>query len=89
MASKERELLEQIGSGKMRWGPVDRSTEARERFQSEAEDLMEILDNLITDGFIGDYTFKRESYSGNQHIVRVAVKEGLTLKGQDRREWPD
>ncbi len=36
MASKERELLEQIRTGKMSWGPADAHCEALERFQAEA-----------------------------------------------------
>jgi hypothetical protein len=89
MASRERGVLEQINNGKMSWGPSDNSPEAHERFQAEAEDLLEILDGLIAGDFIGDYTFKRESYSSNRHIVRVHVTKGLTFKGQDKSQWPE
>ena len=88
MTSRARQVLEQISKGKTTWGPADNSAEAHERFQSEAEDLMEILDNLKAYDFIGDYTFKRESYSGKRHIVRVLITKGLTFRGQDENQWP-
>lgn len=88
MASRERELLEEISNGKTTWGPVDNSPDAHERFQAEAKDLMEILDGLIANRFIGKYISKRESYSGKRHIVRVLITKGLTFKGQNKDEWP-
>lgn len=89
MASKERELLEQISNGTTSWGPTDNSNEALERFQSVAEDLKDTLASLQLDDFIGDYDDHTESWSGGRNIDRVYIKSGLTLKGQDRNQWPD
>ena len=79
MASKERELLEQISNGTMSWGPTDNSIEALERFQSVAEDLKDTLENLQLDDFIGNYDEHPESWSGHRYIDRVYIKGGLTF----------
>jgi hypothetical protein len=88
MASRERQVLEQISTGKMTWGPADNSDDAHERFQAEAKELMRVLDRLVATGFIGKYTSKTESYSGKRHLVRIAITHGLTFKGQDKNQWP-
>jgi hypothetical protein len=90
MASKERQLLEEISNGKTTWAPADNTEEARERFdQVEADNLMAILNNLIAGDFIGGYTTHKESYSGKRRIDRVLVNKGFTFKGQDKSQWPD
>jgi hypothetical protein len=90
MPSKERELLEQISNGKMSWGPSDNSEAARERFDAvEVEVLMEVLDKLIADDFIGNYKTHNESHSGKGRVDRVHITQGLTFKGQDKTQWPE
>jgi hypothetical protein len=89
MASKERQLLEEISDGKTTWAPADTSEENRERFdQVEAVKLTAILDRLIADDFVGGYITHKESYSGKRRIDRVLVNKGLTFKGQDKSQWP-
>jgi hypothetical protein len=90
MASKERQLLEEISNGKTTWAPPDTTEEARERFdQVEADNLTAILDRLIAGDFIGGYITHKESYSSKHRIDRVLVNKGLTFKGQDKSQWPD
>ena len=89
MASKERELLEKISNGEMSWGPENGSREALERFQVEAEDLKATLASLRASDFIGDYSEHSEQWSGHRNIDRIYIKGGLTLKGQDREQWPE
>jgi hypothetical protein len=89
MASKERELLEEISNDKLSWGAADNSLQTLERFQSIAEDLKDTLASLQADDFIGDSDDHTESWSGRHYIDRVYVKSGLTFKGQDKSQWPD
>ena len=90
MASKEHQLLEQIFNGKISWGPTDTSENAREYFdQVQCPELIETLDLLVANDFIGDYTTHEESHSGKRRIDRVHITKGLTFKGQDKSEWPD
>lgn len=90
MASRERELLQEISNGKMSWGPLETSEAARERFDKiEAPQVTDTLDNLIADDFIGDYTTHQESYSGKSRTDRILITKGLTLKGQDQSQWPE
>jgi len=89
MPSKERELLERISNGEMSFGPKDQSGEALERFQVEAESIMEELDWLIANGFIGDYRPHNESHTSERFIDRILITEGLTFKGQDKKQWPE
>jgi hypothetical protein len=87
--SKERELLERISTGETVWGPTDNSLDSLERFDAEARDLMDRLDDLITAGLIGNYRAHVESYTGKRLIDRLLITEGLTSKGQDKSQWPD
>jgi hypothetical protein len=86
--SKERELLERIYSGEMSFGPQDNTPRALKQFQFDAENLMETLDWLRTNDYIGNYQPQRESTSAG-NIDRVLITAGLTLKGQNKSKWPD
>ncbi len=90
MASREREVLEEINSGRTTWAPKDNSDAGRERFHKvEVPELMEVLDTLIDDDFIGGYTTHQESHSGKRRLDRVLMTKGLTFKGQDKSQWPE
>lgn len=90
MASRQWEVLEQISSGKMTWAPKDTSEAARESFDKiEGPELIDILNRLKAHDFIGDYITHRESTSGKRRMDRVLITKGLTLKGQDKSQWPD
>ena len=86
---KERELLERISIGETVWAPVDNSEDSLQRFDAEARDLMDTLDNLIHAGLIGNYRAHVESYTGKRLIDRLLITEGLTFQGQDKSQWPD
>jgi hypothetical protein len=90
MASKERELLEEIANGTMSWGPSDTSFAAHEKFKAELPELTDALDWLVSEDYIGGYDDSHtESYTGKGYHDRVLITGGLTFKGQDRSTWPD
>ena len=90
MPSKERELLEQIKNGKTSWSPRDATIESYERFKAELADLTDTLDSLVSESYIGGYDVSHtESHTGKRYHDSVRITHGLTLKGQDRTQWPD
>jgi hypothetical protein len=89
MPSKERVLLERISQGKMSFAPSDRSTHTLERFQVQAEQIMESLDWLVENGFIGDYKAHNESHTRERFVDRIVITAGLTSKGKDKSQWPE
>lgn len=86
--SLQREVLEWISDGKRIWAPTDNSDEALGKINLEARLLIDALDRLVRQGFIGNYRAHVESYTGKRLIDRILITDGLTFKGQDRSTWP-
>lgn len=86
--SKERELLERISQREMAFGPRDNTPLASEQFQAEAQEIIDSLNWLVAEDFIGGYEPHEESHTKGD-IDRILITGGLTFKGQDKSQWPD